>query len=150
MQHDEEFPIPAADAVAAARNAEDAMRRTARSIRPSLAIVGLAGGALTAAVLLPDPWTFVVAVSASLAIIASAVLFQRPGARRLVAQPGQHYAGRLILVGVMVLFPIAGILLGTFTEHSMVVVGLAIALPLIMITVPWWWERNLHLTVAGR
>lgn len=125
------------------------MRRRARSIRPSLAIVGLASGAVTAAVLLPDPWRFVVGVCAFLAIIASAWLFQRSGPRRLIGQPGQHVAGRLILVGAMMLIPIAALTTATNTEHSWVDIGLAILLPFVMIAVPWWWERNLQHTVAG-
>jgi hypothetical protein len=119
MQNEEQSPVSATEALISARSAEDAMRRSARSIRPSFAI------------------------------IASAWLFQRPGPRRLIAQPGQHFAGRLGLVGVTVLIPIAGIILGTYTENSLMVVGLAIVLPLVMVTVPWWWERNLHHTVAG-
>ena len=149
MQNEEQVPISASDALASAQAAEDAMRRRARSIRPSIAIVGLASGALTAAVLLPEPWSFVVAAVAFIAIIVSTWLFQRAGSRRLIAQPGQHFVGRLILVGVMVLVPIAGILIGTYTEFFWAVVGLAIAVPLVMIVVPWWWERDLHRTVAG-
>lgn len=150
MLNEEHSPASAIDTLASARAAEEAMRRRARSIRPPIAIVGLASGTVTAAVLLPEPWNGVVAVAALLAIIASAWLFQRSGSRRLVAQPGQHVAGRLVLVGFMVLFPVAGILIATYTELIWAVIGLAIALPLIMIVVPWWWERNLHTTVAGR
>ncbi|MGM7697512.1 hypothetical protein [Microbacterium sp. A84] len=149
MQNKERVPVSARDALASAQAAEDAMRRRARSVRSSIAIVGLASGAVTAAVLLPEPWSFVVAVVAFIAIILSAWLFQRAGSRRLIAQPGQHVAGRLILVGAMVLVPIAGILIGTYTEHLWAVVVLAIALPLVMIAVPCWWERDLHHAVAG-
>jgi len=149
MQNEEQFPVSASDALESAHAAEDAMRRRARSIRPSIAIVGLASGAVTAAVLLPQEVSFVVAVVAFIAIIVSAWLFQRAGARRLIAQPGQHFAGRLILVGVMVLVPIAGIFIATYTDFNWAVVGLAITVPLVMIAVPWWWERDLHRTVAG-
>jgi len=149
MHSDEQFPISAQDALASARDAEEAMRRRARSIRPPLAIVGLASGALTAGILLPDPWTFVVAVAAFVAIIASTWLFERSGPRRLIAQPGQHSSGRLMLVGVTVLLPVAGIIIGTLTEQTLVVAGLALVAPLVMILVPWQWERTTHRTVAG-
>ena len=149
MQNEEQVPVSAKDALASALAAEDAMRRRSRSVRIPIAIVGLASGAVTAAVLLPEPWSFVVAAVAFIAIIISALLFQRAGSRRLIAQPGQHFVGRLILVGVMVLVPIAGILIGTYTDLFWAVVGLAIAVPLVMIAVPWWWERDLHRTVAG-
>lgn len=149
MQNQEQVPISAGEALVSAQAAEDAMRRRARSVRPSIAIVGLASGAITAAVLLPQEMAFVVAVVAFIAIIVSAWLFERAGVRRLLAQPGQHLAGRLILVGVMVLVPIAGILIGTYTDYFWAVVGLAIAVPLVMIAVPWWWERDLHRTAAG-
>lgn len=49
----------------------------------------------------------------------------------------------------MVLVPVAGILVGTYTDYNWVVAGLAIALPLVMFLVPWWWDRDLHATVAG-
>ena len=149
MQNQEQVPISASEALVSAQAAEDAMRRRARSVRPSIAIVGLASGAITAAVLLPQEMAFVVAVVAFIAIIVSAWLFERAGVRRLLAQPGQHLAGRLILVGVMVLVPIAGILIGTYTDYFWAVFGLAIAVPLVMIAVPWWWERDLHRTAAG-
>lgn len=149
MHSEEQVPVSAKDALASAQAAEDAMRRRARSVRMPIAIVGLASGAVTAAVLLPEPWSFFVAAVAFIAIIISALLFQRAGSRRLIAQPGQHFVGRLILVGVMVLVPIAGILIGTYTDFFWAVVGLAIAVPLVMIAVPWWWERDLHRTVAG-
>lgn len=149
MHSEEQVPVSAKDALASAQAAEDAMRRRARSVRMPIAIVGLASGAVTAAVLLPEPWSFFVAAVAFIAIIISALLFQRAGSRRLIAQPGQHFVGRLILVGVMVLVPIAGILIGTYTDFFWAVVGLAIAVPLVMIAVPWWWGRDLHRTVAG-
>jgi len=149
MQNEEQVPVSAKDALASALAAEDAMRRRSRSVRIPIAIVGLASGAVTAAVLLPEPWSFVVAAVAFIAIIISALLFQRAESRRLLAQPGQHFVGRLILVGVMVLVPIAGILIGTYTDFFWAVAGLAIAVPLVMIAVPWWWERDLHRTVAG-
>ena len=149
MQNQEQVPISASDALVSAQAAEDAMRRRARSVRPSIAIVGLSSGAITAAVLLPQEMAFVVAVVAFIAIILSAWLFERAGVRRLLAQPSQHLAGRLILVGVMVLVPLAGILIGTYTDYFWAVLGLAIALPLVMIAVPWWWERDLHRTTAG-
>ncbi|TFC31380.1 hypothetical protein E3O25_02775 [Cryobacterium sp. TMT1-3] len=149
MQNQEQVPISAGDALVSVQAAEDAMRRRARSVRPSIAIVGLTSGAVTAAVLLPQEMAFVVAVVAFTAIVVSAWLFERAGVRRLLAQPGQHLAGRLILVGVMVLVPIAGILIGTYTDFFWAVVGLAIAVPLVMIAVPWWWERDIHRTAVG-
>lgn len=149
MHREEQVPVSAKDALASAQAAEDAMRRRARSVRMPIAIVGLASGAVTAAVLLQEPWSFVVAAVAFIAIFISALLFQRAGSRRLLAQPGQHFVGRVILVGVMVLVPIAGILIGSHTDFFWAVVGLAIAVSLVMIAVPWWWERDLHRTVAG-
>lgn len=126
------------------------MRQRARSIRPFIATNGLASGAITAAVLLPDPWKLVVGVGAFLAIVTSVWLFQRSGSRRLIAQPGQLVAGRLVLVAVMFMFPIGGLLIGTYTNNVWAVVVLALALPAIMLVTPWWWERKLSSTVAGR
>ena len=149
MASEERVPISANDALKSARAAEDAMRLRARSIRPFIATVGLASGASTAAVLLPELWTFVVGIGAFVATITSIWLFQRSGSRRLIAQPGQHIAGRLVLVAVMFMFPIGGLVIGTFTENVWPVVVLALALPSIMLVIPWWWERNLPTTVAG-
>ena len=150
MLNEERVPVSANDALISARTAEDAMRQRARSIRPLIATNGLASGAITAAVLLPEPWTFVVGVGAFLAGVTSAWLFQRFGSRRLIAQPGQHIAGRLVLVAVMFMFPIGGILIGTYTDNVWAVVVLALALPAIMLVIPWWWERKLPSTVAGK
>ena len=72
MQNQEQVPISAGEALVSAQAAEDAMRRRARSVRPSMAIVGLASGAITAAALLPQELAFVVAVVAFIAIIVSA------------------------------------------------------------------------------
>ena len=126
------------------------MRQRAHSIRPLIATNGLASGAITAAVLLPEPWKFVVGVGAFLTIVISVWLFQRSGSRRLIAQPGQHVAGRLLLVAVMFMFPIGGLLIGTYTDNVWAVVGLALALPAIVLIIPWWWERKLPTTVAGK
>ena len=126
------------------------MRQRARSIRPFIAANGLASGAIAAAVLLPDPWTLVVAVGAFLVIVASVSLFERTGSLRLIAHPGQHVAGRMVLVAVMFMFPIGGLLIGTFTNNVWAVVVLALALPVIMLVTPWWWERRLPSTAAGR
>jgi hypothetical protein len=153
MPDEEHVPVSASDALRSARTAEDEMRRRARSIRPSIAIVGLASGFVTVATILPGPWDSIVALAALVAIIFTAIfserLVQRSGSRRLVAQPGQHIAGRLILVVLMVLVPVIGILVGTYTDYTWVVVALAIALPLVMFLVPRQWEKNQHLTVAG-
>ena len=150
MLNEEQVPVSANDALISARTAEEAMRQRARSIRPLIATNGLASGAITAAVLLPEPWTFVVGVGAFLAVVTSAWLFQRFGSRRLIAQPGQHIAGRLVLVAVMFMFPIGGILIGTYTDNVWAIVVLALALPVIMLVIPWWWERKLPSTVAGK
>ena len=150
MLNEEQIPVSAHEALISARAAEDAMRQRARSIRPFIATGGFASGALTAAVLLPAPWTFVVSVAAFLANVTSVWLFQRSGPRRLIAQPGQYMAGRLVLVAVMVMFPIGGLLIGTYTDNVWGIAALALALPAIMVVIPWWWERNLPGTVAGK
>jgi len=150
MLNEEQIPVSANDALMSARTAEDAMRQRARSMRPLIATNGLASGAITVAVLLPEPWKFVVGVGAFLAIVTSVWLFQRSGSRRLIAQPGQHVAGRLVLVAVMFMFPVAGLLIGTYTDNVWAVVVLALALPVIMLAIPWWWERRLPSTVAGK
>jgi hypothetical protein len=59
-------------------------------------------------------------------------------------------AGRLVLVAVMVMFPIGGLLIGTYTDNVWAIAALALALPAIMVVIPWWWERNLPGTVAGK
>ena len=150
MLNEEQIPVSAHDALISARAAEDAMRQRARSIRPFITTVGFASSAVTAAVLLPEPWTFVVSVAAFLAIVISIWLFQRSGPRRLIAQPGQHITGRLVLVAAMFMFPIGGLLIGTYTDNVWAVVALALALPSIMLVTPWWWERNLPSTVTGK
>lgn len=150
MVDEEQIPVSASDALISARTAEDAMRQRAHSIRPLIATNGLASGAITAAVLLPEPWKFVVGVGAFLTIVISVWLFRRSGSRRLIAQPGQHVAGRLLLVAVMFMFPIGGLLIGTYTDKVWAVVGLALALPAIVLIIPWWWERKLPTTVAGK
>lgn len=150
MLNEEQIPVSANDALISARAAEDAMRQRARSIRPLIATVGLASGAITFTVLLPEPWQFVVGVGAFLAIVTSGWLFRHSGPRRLIAQSGQHVAGRLVLVAVMFMFPIGGILIGTYTDNVWAVVVLARALPAIMLVIPWWWERKLPSTVAGK
>lgn len=147
MRAEEEFT--ASDALLTAQTAEGVMRRGARSIRPPLAIVGLASGAVTAGTLLPEPWTIIVSIGAFVAILFSAWLAQRSVPRRLIAQPGQHLVGRLLLVGAVVLVPLAGIAIATYTGYTWVVVGLAIAVPTLLIAIPWWWERDLRRPTAA-
>jgi len=48
------------------------------------------------------------------------------------------------------MFPIGGLLIGTYTDNVWAIAALALALPAIMVVIPWWWERNLPGTVAGK